>query len=459
MYNAHKRSLISYRRINMDILVIGTGYVGLVTGACFAEVGHQVVCLDVDEDKINKLKKGQVSIYEPGLQKLTRKNLENGRIQFTTDLTTAAEQSEIAFICVPTPSQENGSANLTYLKQALDAYAKAMDGYKLIVIKSTVPPGTTNFAKNYLAERLREYDKGYEFDIISNPEFLREGCAIQDCMNPDRVIVGCEKASLEAVMQNLYRPFGIKTENILFMDPCSSEMTKYAANAMLATRISFMNELSGLCEKLGASIESIRQGIGSDKRIGTQFLYAGVGFGGSCFPKDIRALRAKAKECGYSTPMLNAVEEINETQKKLLAKKIRDHFAPTGGVKGKTIAVWGVSFKPDTDDIREAPSLELIEELRDAGAKVRLYDPAALSNARKHFKESSVTYCEDEYHASEGADAIALITEWTQFKSTDLDHILSKMKGNALFDGRNQFVTNDLSEKGFNYFAIGVPKT
>ncbi|MCH9630789.1 MAG: UDP-glucose 6-dehydrogenase TuaD [Chlamydiia bacterium] len=443
----------------MDILVIGTGYVGLVTGACFAEVGHNVICLDIDEEKIEQLNQGIVSIYEPGLQKLTKKNLDSGNLTFTTDYKKATSQTEIAFICVPTPSQDDGSANLNYLNSALDSYAEALDGYKLIAIKSTVPPGTSEHVKAHLQEKLNSLGKGYEFDILSNPEFLREGCALHDCMNPDRIIVGCEKESIQSVVQNLYKPFGIKEDHILFMDHCSSEMTKYAANAMLATRISFMNELSGLCENLGANIESIRKGIGSDLRIGSQFLYAGAGFGGSCFPKDIRALRAKAKSTEYKTPMLDAVETTNENQKKLLAKKIKNYFESSGGVKGKTIAVWGISFKPDTDDIREAPSLDLIKELKTQGAVLRVYDPAAMSNAKTHLGSAeSIIYCQDEYHAAEGADAIALITEWNHFKVANLDEILSKMKGNALFDGRNQFCTNKMSKKGFNYFAIGIPK-
>ncbi|PCI92498.1 UDP-glucose 6-dehydrogenase [Candidatus Aerophobetes bacterium] len=443
----------------MDILVIGTGYVGLVTGVCFAEVGHNVVCLDIDEEKIEKLNQGIVSIYEPGLQKLTKKNLNSGNLTFTTDYKKATEQTEVAFICVPTPSQDDGSANLEYLNKALDSFAEALDGYKLIIIKSTVPPGTSKHVETHLQNKLNSIGKGYEFDVVSNPEFLREGCAIHDCMNPDRIIVGCEKASIKTVIHNLYRPFGIKDDNILFMDHCSSEMTKYAANAMLATRISFMNELSGLCEKLGANIESIRKGIGSDSRIGSQFLYAGAGFGGSCFPKDIRALRAKAKHSNYKTPMLDAVEATNENQKKLIAKKIHSYFEKNGGVKGKTIAVWGISFKPNTDDIREAPSLDLIHELEAQGAVLRVYDPAAMDNAKSHLGSlRSITFCQDEYHAAEGADAIALITEWNHFKVTNLDEILSKMKGNALFDGRNQFCTNEMSKKGFNYFAIGIPK-
>ena len=443
----------------MNIVVVGTGYVGLVSGTCFAQVGHTVTCLDIDQEKVDKLKLGKVTIFEPRLQELACKNLEEKRLFFTSDFNQAISDAKVTFFCVPTPSTETGSADLSFLKAALSSFAKAMNRYQLVVIKSTVPPGTAKIAREYLKSELEKLGKSHEFDVISNPEFLREGCAVNDCLNPDRVIIGCEKESLIPKVKDLYSPFNLTESQLLFMDCHSAEMAKYAANAMLASRISFMNELSGLCEKVGANIESVREGIGSDVRIGTQFLYAGAGFGGSCFPKDIRALRSLARELNCETPILDAVEKINESQKKLLAKKIQSYFSNQGGVKGKTIAVWGVSFKPNTDDIREAPALELIKQLQSMGAHLRLYDPVALKNVEEKLGSSGYTFCEDEYEASKGADAVALITEWNQFKKTNLDDILNKMRGNALFDGRNQYVSCNLNKRGFNYFAIGVPKT
>lgn len=443
----------------MQILIIGTGYVGLVTGACFAEVGHHVICLDINEDKISDLQKGIIPIYEPGLEELVHRNLLSKRLQFTTDYTSSVKDSDIIFISVSTPSGEDGTADLSQIKTATLSLAKAIDRYKVIAIKSTVPPGTSEEVKNLLKQALEKEGRQIECDILSNPEFLREGSAIYDCMHPDRIIVGAEKPSIKDIMHSLYKPFGITENSIIFMDPSSAEMTKYAANAMLASRISFMNELAGLCEKLNANIEHVRIGIGSDKRIGPQFLCAGVGFGGSCFPKDIRALKAKAEEVNYITPILNAIEEVNAKQKKLLGEKIRRYFDKDGGVKGKTIAIWGLSFKPNTDDIREAPAIELIKELRDLGATLRLFDPVAMDNTKDLFKEDeSMLFCSDEYEASRGADAIALLTEWKQFRSANLDEVLSSMKGNALFDGRNQYEPKEMNDKGFNYFAIGIPK-
>lgn len=443
----------------MQILIIGTGYVGLVTGVCFAEVGHHVICLDINEEKIYDLQKGIIPIYEPGLEELVHKNLINKRLQFTTDYTVGVRHSEIIFISVATPSCENGTADLTQIKAAALSLAKCIDSYKIIAIKSTVPPGTSQEIKILINKALKNQGYPIECDVFSNPEFLREGSALYDCMNPDRIIIGSEKESIKEIMNTLYNPFNLTENSLIFMDPSSAEMTKYAANAMLASRISFMNELAGLCEKLDANIEHVRIGIGSDRRIGPQFLCAGVGFGGSCFPKDIRALKAKANEVNYSTPILNAIEEVNYKQKKLLGEKIRLYFDKDGGVKGKTIAIWGLSFKPNTDDIREAPAIELIKELRDLGANLRLFDPVAMNNAKDIFKEdSSLHWCSDEYDASCGADAIALLTEWKQFRSANLEEVLSSMNGNALFDGRNQYEPQEMNDKGFNYFAIGIPK-
>lgn len=443
----------------MQILIIGTGYVGLVTGACFAEMGHDVICLDIDENKIAALQKGIIPIYEPGLEELVHKNLVNKKLQFTTDYAFGIKNTDVIFISVSTPSREDGTADLSYIKAASASIAKVLDTNKIIAIKSTVPPGTSQEIKTFINQSLKEKGLSITCDVISNPEFLREGCAIHDCLHPERVIIGSENLSIKDLMRALYKPFSIKQDLLIFMDPCSAEMTKYAANAMLASRISFMNELAGLCEKLGANIEHVRVGIGSDGRIGPQFLYAGVGFGGSCFPKDIRALKAKAKEVHYPTPILNAIEDINHKQKKLLGEKIRHYFHQHGGVKGKTIAIWGLSFKPNTDDIREAPAIELIKELRDLGAQLRLFDPVAMNNTKDLFREDpSIHFCSDEYEASLGADAIALLTEWKQFRLANLSKILSSMNGNALFDGRNQYEPQEMYDKGFNYFAIGIPK-
>lgn len=442
----------------MRLLIIGSGYVGLVSGACFAELGHFVTCLDIDEEKIRQLNQNKIPLYEPHLEELISKNLNEKRLTFTTDYPSAVLDAEICFLSLPTPSLENGEANLEFILDSCYHIAKYMDGYMLVVIKSTVPPGTTHLIKQQMQKFLDSFGKSFAFDVISNPEFLREGNAVHDFMNPDRVIIGSDSHSTVEIMKAVYAPLKLKAPQFITMDTLSSEMTKYAANAMLACRISFMNELAGLCENLGANIERVRIGIGSDKRIGHQFLQAGVGFGGSCFPKDIRALIALAKKKSCDMPILSAVESINEQQKKLLAKKISSYFGSKGGIKGKTIAIWGISFKPETDDIREAPSIELIKELRHLGAKLKLYDPVAMNNAQNVFKdEKDLKWCENEYEASSGADAIALVTEWNQFMVTDLEKIIHEMNGKALFDGRNQYFDNDMTEKGFEYFAIGMP--
>ncbi len=442
----------------MRLVMIGTGYVGLVSGACFAHLGHDVTCLDIDETKINKLQKGISPIYEPGLEKLLKTNIEEKKLKFTSDVKQAIQDAEVCFLTLPTPSTDEGKAELSYILSAADQLADMMDEYKLIVIKSTVPPKTCHMLREHIHKRLESLNKHYNFDVVSNPEFLREGSAVYDFMNPDRIIIGADNESCFDQIKALYAPLHLDNSKLITMDTVSSEMTKYAANSMLATRISFMNELSGLCEKIGANIENVRVGIGSDQRIGHQFLRAGVGFGGSCFPKDIRALIASSKQYDYEMPILTAVESINRKQKKLLAQKIKSYFNSKGGLKGKTIAIWGISFKPETDDIREAPSIELIKELINQGASLRLYDPVAMNNAQLELSTlSNLKWCEDEYEASEGADAVALVTEWQQFKLTDLESILDQMSGKALFDGRNHYLEHDLREKGFEYFAIGMP--
>jgi len=440
----------------MRILIIGTGYVGLVSGACFAEMGHHVICLDIDETKIENLKKGIIPIYEPGLTEMVQRNHKAKRLDFTTDYTFGVNESEICFICVPTPSSEDGSCNLSYVKSAAKKIAQNIKEYKIIVNKSTAPVGTVEEIKKILDENIS--DKEIEYSVVSNPEFLKEGSAINDCMKPDRIIVGTESERVKETMRKLYQGFTLNHDRLLFMDIRSSEMSKYAANAMLATRISFMNEMAHICTLAGADINNVRKGIGSDKKIGYSFLYAGVGYGGSCFPKDIRALSALAKSYGYTTELLDAVESINNKQKVLLAEKISSYFSEDGGVQGKTIAFWGLSFKPDTDDIRDAPALALIKELQKKGAHLRLYDPISTEITKNAIEDTkNITFCSNEEEAADKADAVALITEWKQFRLLDLDPIKKNMKGKGFFDGRNQYRKKEMEEKGFTYFGIGIP--
>lgn len=442
----------------MKISTIGSGYVGLVTGVCLAHLGHDVIGLDIDEQKIQKLNQNKVPLYEPGLEKLLINAAATKKISFTTSYREALSSCDVCILAVPTPSKACGAANLDYLKSALDSIAKHSNSYKLLVVKSTVPPGSTNFVKTYLKDAIDKLGKNFKFDVVSNPEFLREGSAVEDFLYPDRLIIGVDNQTSLEQMRSLYEPLHLESHQFVVMDIVSSEMTKYAANSMLATRISFMNELSGLCEALGANIEHVKSGIGSDSRIGNKFLNAGVGFGGSCFPKDIRALQAIANKLNYKMPILSAVESINLEQKKLLTRKLVDYFGGADSIKNKTIAIWGVSFKPETDDIREAPSLELIRALKELGTKLKICDPVALNNAKSFFQDhDNISFCDDQYSASEDADAIALVTEWDQYKSTDLLRILKTMKGKALFDGRNVFFNKHLNKSGFEYFAIGMP--
>lgn len=435
----------------MNLLIIGTGYVGLVTGVCFAEMGHQVICLDIDEKKIATLKQGVPTIYEPGLEEMMKRNIAAGRLKFTTSYREGVHSSKACFLAVPTPSSEDGSCNISYVLEAARSVAQEMIEPLVIVTKSTVPVGT---AKK-IRETIEHSQKKFPFEVVSNPEFLKEGAAITDCMKPDRIVLGVESPQAEQVMREIYAAFSVSRDKILVMDPASAEMTKYVANAMLATRISFMNEIAGLCEKLGANIHHVRMGIGSDQRIGYHFLYSGVGYGGSCFPKDIRALQAMARNAGYDAPILEAVESINEKQKRVLAQKLRHYF---GDLKHKTIAIWGLAFKPDTDDLREAPALKLIEELLEHDVHLRLFDPVAMPKAQTFLSHPRITWCIDEYHAAEGSDAIALVTDWKQFRYLEFDQLLQKMKGKALFDGRNQYKKDEMKAKGFHYFGIGVPQ-
>jgi len=429
----------------MRLLIIGTGYVGLVTGACFAEMGHHVICLDTDENKISGLKRGELPFFEPGLSEIVLRNSSSGRLSFTTEYKSAIQESDLLFIAVSTPSTEDGSCDLTYVLSAAREIGRHMNGYKIVINKSTVPVGSTK----QVTEAIKAVST-HPFDVVSNPEFLKEGSAIADCMKPDRIVLGVSGEKAESVMKELYSSFTFRQDRILVMDPASAEMTKYAANAMLACRISFMNELAGLCEKLGANIHNVRTGIGTDQRIGPLFLYSGIGYGGSCFPKDIRALQKMATLTDYEMPILSSVEKINERQKQLLGEKIKAYFATQDGVKGKTIALWGLSFKPETDDLREAPSLNLINELYAQGAHLRLYDPIATKKMEKLFPQNErLIYCADEYEAAKECHAIALVTEWKQFRFVDTKQILTTMQGKAFFDGRNQYKPQEMRETGF----------
>ncbi len=440
----------------MDILVVGTGYVGLVTGTCFATMGHHVTCLDINKEKIAKLLKGEIPIYEPGLEELVKRNVQQGRLQFTTDYAAGVKAALVCFIAVPTPSREDGSCDTSYVEAAARQIAAHLDGYRVIVNKSTVPVGTAY----RVAEVIREELAGKEipFDVVSNPEFLKEGSAVQDCLKPDRIIIGADSARAADILKELYSAFTLSHDRILTMDILSAEMTKYAANAMLALRISFMNEIASICKLVGANVNEVRKGIGSDQRIGYSFLYAGAGYGGSCFPKDVRALIETAKQVGAEPLLLEATEEVNRRQKKVLATKMIKYFSKRGGLKGKTVAVWGLAFKPDTDDVREAPALSFIEDLINQGASVRVFDPVAIPNAQKMLGHMpNILWCKDEFEAASGADAIALLTEWKQFRFIDFQPIQDQMKGIAFFDGRNQYKPLEMKKRGFDYISIGIP--
>jgi UDPglucose 6-dehydrogenase len=432
----------------MNIAVVGTGYVGLVAGTCVAETGNQVVCVDKDEAKVALLRSGGIPIYEPGLEELVRRNTAEERLSFTTDLAAAVKSSTVVFIAVGTPAGDDGSSDLSAVIAVAKAIGRAMDGWKVIVDKSTVPVGTA--AK--VAEAIRS-ETSHPFDVVSNPEFLKEGAAIDDFMKPDRVVVGCSDPRVAALMTELYGPFVRTGKPILVMDVASAEMTKYAANAMLAVRISFMNEIALLCERAGANVDKVRQGIGSDARIGPAFLFPGVGYGGSCFPKDVKALLRTAEEHGLDLHTVRAAETANERQKRVLYGKLEKHFG--GPPRGKTVAVWGLSFKPRTDDMREAPSIPLIRALLDAGATVRAADPEAVKEARKVFGDR-VQFCAKPYDALPGADCLVLVTEWNEFRHPDFDRMKKMMKASVIFDGRNIYAGMDLASQGWTYHAIGL---
>ncbi len=442
----------------MKILIIGTGYVGLVTGACLAEMGHGVTCLDIDKIKIEKLKKGIIPIYEPGLDEYIKRNTKAKRLFFSLDYKASVQEANACFICVPTPSSEDGSCNTGFIQSVAKEIGRHINNYKVIVNKSTCPMGSAFMVKDIIKKELKKRKTNIEFDVVSNPEFLKEGSAILDFMKPDRIVFGVETKKASNIMRQIYDGFTFKQDRVIEMDILSSEMTKYAANAMLATRISFMNEIALICKKIGANVNNVRKGIGSDSRIGYSFLYPGVGYGGSCFPKDIRALYHAAKNVGIKASLLETVDSINNRQKEVLTKNIVDYFAGLGGVKDKTIAVWGLAFKPDTDDMREAPALTLIKDLLKKGAKLKLYDPVSMDNAKKLIEDNkNIIWCDNEHDAANGADAIALLTEWKQFRLINFNPILKKVKHPAIFDGRNQYHPKKMQEMGFNYIGIGIP--
>lgn len=439
----------------MKVLIVGTGYVGLVQGACLAELGHEVICLDIDAEKIESLKKGIVPIYEPGLEALVKKNSALGTLRFTTSYEEGVSEATFCFLAVPTPSKPDGSADLRCIFEAASAIGAIMSSYKIIINKSTVPVGTAQAVKEQLLNQLEKRGSSIEFDLVSNPEFLKEGDAVKDFMFPDRIVLGGEERAVQ-FLQQLYAPLKLPQEKILCMDLASAEMTKYAANAMLASRISFMNEMASLCELFGADIDKIYQGISSDQRIGKAFLQAGCGYGGSCFPKDVRALKQIANQKNYPTPLLEAIDLVNENQKLLLNKKIEAYFSDKNGLNGKNIAIWGLAFKPGTDDMREASSLSLIRYLLTRGCFLQLYDPCAMKRAKEMLLPSpQITFGSSPLEVARGADALVLVTEWKEFLQVEMKTVRTFMRNAAFFDGRNQFVPETMHALGFDYFSIG----
>ena len=435
----------------MNIAIVGTGYVGLVSGACFAEMGIDVTCVDINPEKIKCLLNGEIPIYEPGLDDLVKRNVEAGRLHFTTDLTTCLDNVEVVFSAVGTPQDEDGSADLQYVLEVARTFGRNIKKYTILVTKSTVPVGTAKKVKAVIEEELTERGEQIDFEVASNPEFLKEGAAIKDFMSPDRVVVGVESDRAKKVMERLYRPFQMNNYRLYFMDIPSAEMTKYAANAMLATRISFMNDIANLCDLVGANVDMVRKGIGADTRIGSKFLYPGCGYGGSCFPKDVKALAHTAREYGYTMGVIEAVEAVNERQKEIVVKKLQDKL---GTLRGKTIALWGLAFKPETDDMREAPALVVIEKLLEAGASLKVYDPVAMDECRRRIGDR-VVYCKDMYDVVIDADALAVLTEWKEFRIPSWSVIKRVMKQSVLVDGRNIYSKDEVIAEGFEYAAIG----
>lgn len=434
----------------MNIAVIGTGYVGLVAGACFAETGHDVICVDIDSKKIEALNRGEVPIYEPGLRDLVERNLEEGRIKFSTSLKDGVHASEVIFIAVGTPQGEDGSADLKYVLGVAEEIGRHMNGPKTIVDKSTVPVGTAKLVRSACAK----YAK-FKFDVVSNPEFLKEGAAIDDFLKPDRVVVGVDNEESAKIMRELYAPFLRTNKPLIVMDVTSAEMTKYTANAMLAVRVSFMNEIANMCERVGADVDAVRVGIGTDSRIGMSFLFPGIGYGGSCFPKDVKALLKSANECGMQLEISKAAEQVNDAQKRLIVDKVKKHFGPTG-IKGKRIAIWGLAFKPRTDDVREAPALVIVSELLKLGAELALFDPEAMTTFAQAIGEHAhIRYTKSNYEALQGADALVVCTEWNEFRRPNFIKVKEAMKTPIVFDGRNIFEAKRMESLGFTYYCIG----
>ena len=433
----------------MKIAVIGTGYVGLVTGTCFAETGNKVVCVDIDQDKVEKLSAGQITIYEPGLEKIFLRNIKEERLRFTTHLASAVDDAEMVFLALPTPPGADGAADLRFVLSVADELGKLLKGYKVIVNKSTVPVGTADKVRAAIANSYNG-----EFDVVSNPEFLREGVAVDDFMKPDRVVVGTSAERARKLMSELYAPYVRQGNPIIFMDERSSELTKYAANSFLATKISFMNEIAQLCERMGADVDMVRRGIGSDERIGKRFLFSGIGYGGSCFPKDVQALVQSASEAQYDFKILKAVEKVNGMQKLHLVEKIKAHY--NGDLKGKHFALWGLAFKPNTDDIREAPALSIIDAILKEGATVTAYDPEAMEPVKRQIG-AAIHYAVSQYQALEGADALLIATEWSEFRTPDFERIEKLLPAKVVFDGRNLFEVAKMQSMGYRYISIGRP--
>ena len=434
----------------MKIAVVGTGYVGLVTGTCLAETGNQVMCVDIDKKKVAKLQKGEIPIYEPHLDVIFERNIKQGRLQFTTDLKEGIKEASVIFLALPTPPGEDGSADLKYILQVADDLGKLLKDYCIIVNKSTVPVGTAEKVKKVISKNCK-----IDFDVVSNPEFLREGFAVDDFMKPDRIVIGTQSEKAKEVMTELYSPYVRQGNPIFFMDERSSELTKYAANAFLATKITFMNEIANLCERVGANVDSVRAGIGTDERIGKRFLFAGIGYGGSCFPKDVQALAHTSKQHKYDFKILDSVMDVNEKQKTVLLDKVRDHFGKE--LKGKKAAIWGLAFKPDTDDIREAPSLHIIKELLKEKVSIKAFDPEAMNNV-KALLGDKISFGKDEYDTLDGADFLIIATEWSLFRTPEFDRVKDLMKNKLIFDGRNLYDLKQMKNLGFTYYSIGRNK-
>ncbi len=442
----------------MNVCIVGTGYVGLVAAACLSEMGNDVCCIDTNPNVVDQLSKGQIHIYEPGLEPLVKRNRQEGRLTFSTDLAEGLEDALFVFNCVGTPPRPDGSCDLSHVEQVARAIGRTMKEYKIIINKSTVPVGTADRVKELIRQELDLRGLAVEFDVVSNPEFLKEGDAVNDYMKPDRVIVGTDNVRTAKLLETLYAPFARSREKMIIMGVRSAEMTKYAANCMLATKISFMNEIANICERVGADVKDVRMGIGSDKRIGYHFIYPGVGYGGSCFPKDVKALIHTARENDFNAQLISAVDAVNHHQKLIIAKKIKDYFKPQGGLTGKTLALWGLSFKANTDDIRDSSAIETIVDLTRAGMKVRAYDPKAGENAKKALSDNpDVLIVDDQYDAVEGADVLAIMTDWNQFRNPDFGRIKKTLKSPIIFDGRNLYSISYLTAQGFTYFGIGRP--